>query len=112
MGGNCRWQTYKTGRINDLRVAPLQSTNLALSYTIPSDDKEYFLNVYYKTKKKDGLINADWEIAKDQILIKSSQSDSKTISASSSGALQLKIIQIILLYPEMVFQFNLIVKMD
>lgn len=67
----------KTGRINDLRVAPLQSTNLALSYTIPSDDKEYFLNVYYKTKKKDGLINADWEIAKDQILIKSSQSDSK-----------------------------------
>lgn len=64
MGGNCRWQTYKTGRINDLRVAPLQSTNLALSYTIPSDDKEYFLNVYYKTKKKDGLINADWELPK------------------------------------------------
>ncbi|WP_407486520.1 glycoside hydrolase family 2 TIM barrel-domain containing protein [Elizabethkingia anophelis] len=80
----------KTGRINDLRAAPLQSTNLTLPYTIPSDNKEYFLNVYYKTKKKDGLVDADWEIAKDQILIKSSQPDNKMTSGSQNGALQLK----------------------
>lgn len=72
----------QTGRINNLKVAPLQSTNLVIPYTIPSDDKEYFLNVYYKTKKKDGLVDADWEIAKDQILIKSSQPDNKMTSGS------------------------------
>ena len=31
--------------------------------------KEIFLNVYYKTKKEEGLIPADWEIAKDQLTL-------------------------------------------
>ena len=60
----------KKGKYESLDVPPQDSTLVDLHYSLPRMDyKEIFLNVYYKTKVAEGLINSDWEVAKDQLTL-------------------------------------------
>jgi beta-galactosidase len=51
-------------------VAPHETALVNLNYKLPKAGyKEIFLNVFFKTKKEEGQIPADWEIAKDQLTV-------------------------------------------
>ena len=72
------------GKEESLHVAPHDTALIDLHYTLPREGyKEVFLNVYYKTKKDEGLIPADWEIAKDQLTVYSHLDDKITVPQSA-----------------------------
>lgn len=62
----------ETGFVNDLDIAPQSRKNIELGIKIPEQHlaNEVFLNVYYKLKRKDQLLEAQTVIAKDQIEVK------------------------------------------
>lgn len=65
-------EVIETGIVDDLKVAPQKTETIDLGFTpadYAGDYKEVFLNVYYKTKKADGILPAGTELAKDQIAL-------------------------------------------
>ncbi len=57
-------------KVDNLNVGPHDTSTINLNYKLPRVGyKEIFLDVVYKTKKEEGLIPADWEIAKDQLTL-------------------------------------------
>ena len=69
------WQVLKggkvlrSGRIDDLKVAPQQTVNLKLDLGKTCQCTEWLLNVSYKLKNREGLLPAGHEVAKDQLTI-------------------------------------------
>ena len=63
----------KTGRIDNLNVAPQQTANFQLDYGETCKHCEWLLNVSYKLKQRDGLLPVGFEVAKDQLDINSFQ---------------------------------------
>jgi len=61
-------------------------SHLVVDPSRPTTRKLRFVSEHFSTH----LLRADWEIAKDQILIKSSQPGNKMTSGSQTGTLQLK----------------------
>ena len=59
----------KTGRVDNLAVAPQQTVNVQLDYGTTCKHCEWLLNVSYKLKKADGLLPINFEVAKDQLVI-------------------------------------------
>ena len=59
----------KTGRINDLKVAPQQTIQVQLDYGETCKHCEWLLNVSYKLKNAEGLLPINFEVAKDQLVI-------------------------------------------
>lgn len=77
-------KVIQNGRDENLAVAPRQTVTVHLNYKLPKAFyREVFLNVYYKTKKDEGIIPANWEIAKDQLTLYS-HLDKKTLFPESS----------------------------
>ena len=59
----------KTGRVDNLNVAPQQTANIQLDYGETCKHCEWLLNVSYKLKQRDGLLPVGFEVAKDQLVI-------------------------------------------
>ena len=63
-----------TGIVEDLKVAPQQTAEVQLGYTAADVDAlggdEVILNVSYLLKKQDGLLDAGYEVAFDQMTLK------------------------------------------
>jgi beta-galactosidase len=70
-------KTVQKGKVVSLNIAPHQTGIVDLHYKIPGSKKEVFLNVYYKNKSAEGLVPANWTIAKDQLIVQSNL-DKKT----------------------------------
>ncbi len=63
-------KVIQNGRDENLAIAPGQTVTVHLNYELPKAlYREVFLNVYYRTKKQEGVIPADWGIAKDQLTV-------------------------------------------
>ncbi|MDE3184384.1 MAG: DUF4981 domain-containing protein [Bacteroidota bacterium] len=63
-------KVIQKGKVDNLRVGPHETSTINLNYKLPKVGyKEIFLDVYYKTKSAEGLIPANWEIAKDQLTL-------------------------------------------
>jgi beta-galactosidase len=78
------------GKIENLQVEPHGTAFLNLNYKLPKVGyKEIFLNVYYKTKKDEGLIPANCEIAKDQLTLYSHPDNNQSVPAA--GDLQVRL---------------------
>ncbi|WP_295940195.1 glycoside hydrolase family 2 TIM barrel-domain containing protein [uncultured Alistipes sp.] len=59
-----------SGRVTDIDIAPQQTKTITLGYTpedIESIAGELFVNVSYRLKRADGLLDADTEVAADQM---------------------------------------------
>ena len=71
----------KTGFVNDLDVAPQTSKNIELGVKLPEalSAKEVFVNVYYKLKQKDQLLEAGTVLAKDQLEVKAYEFATETL---------------------------------
>ena len=79
------------GRVASLNIQAHQTSVVDLSYKLPDAGayKEVFLNVYYKTKSAEGLVPADWSIAKDQLVLYSHLTQPLTLPESSDLSVQL-----------------------
>jgi beta-galactosidase len=63
-------KVIQKGKVDKVKVGPHDTSTINLDYKLPRVGyKEIFLNVYFKTKKEEGLIPADWEVAKDQLTL-------------------------------------------
>ncbi len=58
-----------TGRVDNLNVAPQETANISLSLPEMCCCKEYFLNVSYKLKNREGLLPAGHVVAREQIAL-------------------------------------------
>lgn len=59
----------KTGRVDNLDVAPQHTANIQLDWGETCKHCEWLLNVSYKLKQADGLLPVGFEVAKDQLVI-------------------------------------------
>lgn len=68
-------QVIQTGVVNELKVAPQQTSNVKLGINIENicPCKELLLNVSYKLKAEETLLPAGYIVAKDQLTIKGYQ---------------------------------------
>lgn len=57
------------GTIRDLSVAPQQTADVKVPYTLPAKDTELLLSVSYVLKAKDGLLDAGYQVAHQQLAI-------------------------------------------
>ena len=63
-------QVVREGSVDNLNVAPLQTSNVKLNIGKVTDtSKEWLLNVSYKLKQADGILPAGQEVAKDQLVL-------------------------------------------
>lgn len=63
-------KVIKRGRLDELGIGPREQKLIDLHYGLPRVGyREVFLNVYFRTKRAEGLVPADWEMAKDQITV-------------------------------------------
>ena len=68
-------KAVQTGIITDLKVAPQQTTNIDLGYTLDGicPSKEVLLNISFKLKKAQQLLPAGQTIARQQLTVKEYQ---------------------------------------
>ena len=59
----------KTGRVDNLNVAPQQTATIQLDYGETCKHCEWLLNVSFRLKKADGLLPINFEVAKEQLVI-------------------------------------------
>ncbi|MGN6601280.1 MAG: glycoside hydrolase family 2 TIM barrel-domain containing protein [Ginsengibacter sp.] len=77
-------KVIQKGKVENLKVGPHDTGFVNLQYKLPQmANKEVFLDVYYKTKAAEGMIPADWEIAKDQLVLFSHPENKITVSESN-----------------------------
>lgn len=73
------------GKVESLKVGAGDSTLIDLHYPLPRVGyQEIFLNIYYKTKLTEGLIPANWEIAKDQLTLYSHRTSLSEIALATN----------------------------
>jgi beta-galactosidase len=73
------------GKYENLNVAPQGTAIIDLKYKIAEAAyKEVFLNLYYRNKKQEGLLPADWQIARDQLLVFSNPNEKINLSKSDN----------------------------
>ena len=69
------WQVLKdgkvirTGRVDDLKVAPQETAKITLNIGKTCTCKEWLLNVFYKLKNREGLLPAGFTVAKNQLTL-------------------------------------------
>ena len=93
---NLEWELVADGKVikkgtyESLDVAPHDTALVDLHYSFPRVGyKEIFLNVYYKTKKAEGIIPEGWEVAKDQLTLYSHLNNVATIPETDNLRVQL-----------------------
>lgn len=62
-------KVIRTGRVEDLNVAPQQTAKIKLNIGKTCDCKEWLLNVSYRLKNREGLLPAGYSVAKDQLVL-------------------------------------------
>ena len=62
-------RVQRTGRVENLSVAPQQKTRLKLDWGSIDTDGEWLLNVTYRLKNREGLLSAGHIVAKNQLTL-------------------------------------------
>lgn len=82
-------QTIKQGIVSDIQTAPQGKKEIILPYEATANGKEQFLEVYYKLKEKESLLQAGYTVARQQIEITPYQWQ-KTTDIKSADKLTVK----------------------
>lgn len=72
-------RVMRSGRVEELAIAPQQTGKLTLNLGNTCEGKEWLLNIAYKTKKREGLLPADYTVAKEQLTLLPYQAPAITI---------------------------------
>ena len=78
-------KAVRTGRVENLDVAPQQTATVALNIGNTCQCKEWLLNVRYKLKNREGLTPAATEVAKDQLVLEAYKSPKMDIANASAA---------------------------
>lgn len=62
-------KVIRTGRVEDLNVAPQQTAKVKLNIGKTCECKEWLLNVKYRLKNREGLLPAGYAVAKNQLVL-------------------------------------------
>lgn len=62
-------EPMRSGRVENLNVAPQKAINLKLALGETDNDGEWLLNVSYRLKNREGLLPAGFKVAKDQMAL-------------------------------------------
>ena len=62
-------KAVRSGRVENLNVAPHQTTKIKLDLGKVCECKEWLLNVTYRLKQKEGVLPAGYAVAKDQLVL-------------------------------------------
>jgi beta-galactosidase len=63
-------EVIQKGQIDQIKINPQEKTEIIIPYKLPKRGyQDVFLDVYVKTKKAEGLLPADWIVARDQIVV-------------------------------------------
>ena len=62
-------KAVRSGRVENLNVAPHQTTKIKLDLGKVCECKEWLLNVTYRLKQKEGALPAGYAVAKDQLVL-------------------------------------------
>lgn len=62
-------KVIRTGRVEDLKIAPQETAKIALNIGKTCTCKEWLLNVAYKLKNREGLLPAGFTVAKNQLTL-------------------------------------------
>ncbi len=62
-------KVVRSGRVDDLKVAPQQTSTIRLDLGETCQCTEWLLNVSYKLKNREGLLPAGHTVAKDQLTL-------------------------------------------
>lgn len=79
-------KVIRTGRVDDLNVAPQQTAKLKLDLGKTCQCAEWLLNVTYKLKNREGLLPAGYAVAKNQLTLvpyKATAMDLKNLEQSN-----------------------------
>lgn len=77
-------KVVRTGRVDDLKIAPQQTTKITLPIGNICQCKEWLLNVAYKLKNREGVLPANYAVAKDQL----------TLNAYKAPSMELKNVEV------------------
>ena len=77
-------EAVKSGIITDLKVAPQQTTNVQLGYTLDGicNCKEVLLNLSFRLKNAETLLPAGYEIAKQQLSVRDYKAPKELLTKS------------------------------
>ena len=93
------WQVLKdgkiirTGRVDDLKVAPQETAKITLNIGKTCTCKEWLLNVSYKLKNREGLLPAGFTVAKNQLTLndyKAPSMDLKNVETTNVATVVLR----------------------
>lgn len=62
-------KVVRSGRVENLNIAPQQTGKLTLDIGPTCEEKEWILDIAYKTKSSEGLLPADHIVAKEQLTL-------------------------------------------
>ena len=62
-------KVVRSGRVDDLKIAPQQTSTIRLDLGETCQCTEWLLNVSYKLKNREGLLPAGHTVAKDQLTL-------------------------------------------
>ena len=77
-------EAVKSGIITDLKVAPQQTTNVQLGYTLDGicNCKEVLLNLSFRLKNAETLLPAGYEVAKQQLSVRDYKAPKELLTKS------------------------------
>ena len=88
-------KAVRTGRIDDLKVAPQETAKVALNIGKTCTCKEWLLNVFYKLKNREGLLPAGFTVAKNQLTLNDYKAPSMDLKNAESTNVATVVPQII-----------------
>lgn len=83
-------RVIKTGRIDDLKIAPQQSQKYSLPIKLGDLKKENLLNIYFKLKKEEPLMNAGQVIAYSQCVLGEAELVIRVENTGDGGKMKFK----------------------
>jgi beta-galactosidase len=88
-------KAVRTGRIDDLKVAPQETAKVALNIGKTCTCKEWLLNVTYKLKNREGLLPAGHAVAKNQLVLNAYKAPAMNLKNAESTNVATVVPQII-----------------
>lgn len=88
-------KVIRTGRVEELNIAPQQTGKLTLGIGEACQGKEWLLNIAYKTKNHEGLLPAGHIVAKDQLTWIPYQAPSLLVQNTETATMPASLLRII-----------------
>lgn len=82
-------EVIQEGKIENVKLAPQEQKRIKIPYKpLKGNQREVFLNIYFKTKKEEGFLLKDWTVAKNQLWLQEGSRD--TLNLANTGKVEVE----------------------